>query len=144
MYHNFGGKIPSAIMTSNDNSSNEASPPPGETSISGTIEFRDVREAAHNVTVYVRVQDVGRVDASASTVAEQALQGVNIIPGAPPIPFTVDGIPQNPRARYVVRVHADVDGDGRVSRGDYVSTQSYPVQPNEERACLTILALPVR
>lgn len=130
-------------MTPNDNS-NATSPPPGATSISGTIEFRDVREPALNATVYVRVQDASRADASALTVAEQVLRGVNIIPGAPPIPFTVDGIPQNPRARYVVRVHADVDGDGRVSRGDYVSTQSHPVQANEERAGVTILARPVR
>lgn len=130
-------------MTSKDNS-NATSPPPGTTSVSGTIEFQDVREMAYNVTVYVRVQDVAYADASATTVAEQALQGVNITPGAPPIPFTVDGIPQNPRARYVVRVHADVDGDGRVSRGDYVSTQSYLVQPNEKRAGLTILVMPVR
>jgi uncharacterized lipoprotein YbaY len=130
-------------MTSND-SSNATSPPPGATSISGTIEFQDVREPALNVTVYVRVQDASRADASASTVAEQVLRGVNIISGAPPIPFTVDGIPQNPSARYIIRVHADVDGDGRVSRGDYVSTQSHPVNIYEERACVTVPARPVR
>jgi uncharacterized lipoprotein YbaY len=123
-------------MTPHDSSN----APPGEASISGTIAFRDVREPALNVTVYVRVQDAGRTDASASTVAEQVLRGVNIVPGAPPIPFTVQGIPQNPRARYVVRVHADVNGDGIVSRGDYVSTQSYPVQTSGKSAVVTILA----
>jgi uncharacterized lipoprotein YbaY len=109
-------------------------------SISGTIEFHDVRAPAFKVTVYVRVQDTSRSDASASTVAEQVLRDVNIIPGAPPLPFNIGGIPQNPKARYVVRIHADVDGDGVVSRGDYVSTQSYPVEISEKPVSVSILA----
>lgn len=114
-----------------------------EGSISGTIEFRDVYEPALNATIRVRVQDTGRADASASTVAEQVLQGVNIVPGLEPIPFEVHGIPQNPRARLTVRVHADVDNNGVVSRGDYVSTQSYPVEIGGEHAVLSIVARPV-
>src|SRR5260370_64154 len=100
--------------------------PLGGTSINGTIEFPDVREPAHNVTVYVRVEDSPFADAPASTVAELVLRGVDIVPGAPPIPFTIHGIPQNARAHYAVRVHADVDGNGVVSRADYVSARSNP------------------
>jgi uncharacterized lipoprotein YbaY len=118
----------SPLDNSEDNPNATATLPPGGASVSGTIEFRDVRVPALNVTVYVRVQDTSHTDAPASIVAEQVLQGVNIVPGAPPLAFTVHGIPENPRARYVVRVHADVNGDGKVSKGDYVSTQSYPVQ----------------
>jgi uncharacterized lipoprotein YbaY len=98
-----------------------------------------VREPARKVTIYVRVQDTIHADAIARTVAEQVLRDVDIIPGAPPIPFNADGIPRNPHARYVVRVHADIDGDGRVSQGDYVSTQSYPVEIGEKRPLLNIL-----
>ena len=98
----------------------------GGASLSGTIEFRDAREA-RDVTVHVRVQDTSRVDAAAVTVAEQILERVTIAPGSPPLMFRVTGIPHNPQARYTVRVHADVDGNGVVSRGDYVSTQSYHV-----------------
>jgi uncharacterized lipoprotein YbaY len=108
-------------------------------SISGAIEFPDVREPSHNATVYVRVQDTSFADATARTVAEYVLRGVDIVPGAPPIPFAVHGIPENERARYVVRAHADVDGDGAVSPGDYVSTQSYPVQTTGQPAVVTIL-----
>ena len=114
--------------------------PAGGASISGTIEFQGVREPARNVTVYVRVQDTGSADGVAITVAEQVLRGVDIPPGAPPIPFAVQGIPENARARYTVRVHADVDGNGAVSRGDYVSTQSYTVETTGQPAVLTILA----
>jgi uncharacterized lipoprotein YbaY len=118
--------------------------PPGRTSISGTIEFQNVREVLNNVTIHVRVQDTSRADAAASTVAEQVLKGVSIAPGAPPIPFTVQDIPQNPGVQHVVRVHADVDGSGIVRRGDYVSTQSHPVRTSDPAATVKIVAREVR
>lgn len=130
-------------MTAHDESNATATPAAGGASISGTIEFQNVGEPAFGVTVYVRVQDTGRADAPALTAVEEVLLGVNIVPGAPPAPFTIHGIPQNPDAHYTVRVHADVDGDGRVSRGDYVSTQSYPLPAGGQRAVLAILARPV-
>jgi uncharacterized lipoprotein YbaY len=107
--------------------------------VNGTIEFQDVRESVDNVTVYVRVQDVTYADARATTVAERVLPGVYISPGASAVAFTVDGIPEGPGARYILRIHADVDGDGTVSRGDYISTQSYPVQTTG-RTVLTVHA----
>jgi len=58
--------------------------------------------------------------------------------------FSVPGIPQNTRGRYTVRVHADVDGNGVVSRGDYVSTQSYPVDPDAPPRPIAIVVQPVR
>jgi uncharacterized lipoprotein YbaY len=125
-------------MTTHNGSDAPSSPPLGGASISGTIEFRDVREPTRNVTVHVRVQDTSRADASASTVTEQVLRGVHIFPGMPPVRFSVHGIPQNSRARYAVRVHADVDGNGIVSPGDYVSTQSYPVPTGVSPQIVTI------
>ena len=126
-------------MTLHNESDAPSDQPAGGASISGTIEFQKVWEPVRNVTVYVRVQDTGSADAVALTVAEQVLRGVDIIPGAPPIPFTVQGIPENARTRYTVRVHADADGNGAVSRGDYVSTQSYPVQTTGQPAVLRIV-----
>src|SRR5678815_3831718 len=112
---------------SQDNPKETPPSPPIGASVSGTIEFKDVRKPTLNVTVYVRVLDTSYADAPSPIVAEQILKGVNIVPGAPPLVFTVHGVPENPKARYVVRVHADVNGDGKVSKGDYISTQSYPV-----------------
>lgn len=118
--------------------------PAQEGSLSGTIQLQDVTEAASNATVRVRVQDTSRSDAAASTVAEEVIRGVSIVPGAQGIPFTVRGIPQNAGARYSVRVHVDVDGSGAVTRGDYVSTQSHPVPATGEPAPVTIVVRPVR
>jgi hypothetical protein len=39
----------------------------------------------------------------------------------------IDDAQVDPRAHYTVAAHADLDGDGAVSVGDYVSTEAYPV-----------------
>jgi hypothetical protein len=113
------------------------SDPPG-TSIAGTIEFQDVAEPAMGVTVRVRVQDTVRADAKARTVAEQVIPNVTIVTGAPALPFRVEGVPEDPNAQYTVRVHADVDGDGRVSKGDFISMQSFPAKTGGEEALAVV------
>ena len=110
----------------------------GKTNLRGTIEFLDVKEPASNATVHVRVQETGHSDAPAVTVAEAVLRNVKIVPRAQSTPFTVRGIPRNASARYTVRVHVDVDGSGAVSRGDYVSTRSYPLPTGTDPAVMTI------
>ena len=116
----------------------------GKANLSGTIEFQDVKESASNATIHVRVQETGRSDAPAVTVAEAVLRSVDIVPGGKSMPFTVRGIPRNARKRYSVRVHVDVDGSGVVSRGDYVSTQSHPVETAGDSAVMKIAVRPVR
>lgn len=79
-------------------------------------------------TVHVRLLDATVADAPSRTVAEQTIPNVSHPRGAGgTVAFAVRGSGLEARARYVVRVHVDVGGDGTVSRGDYVSTESYPV-----------------
>jgi uncharacterized lipoprotein YbaY len=112
--------------------------------VSGTIQFEDVRQPAQDVTVYVRVEETSRLDAPAARIAEVVLRGVHVFPGSLPIPFTMRDVFSAPSGRYVVRVHADVDGDGQVTRGDYVSMQSYPVLTNSEADIVTLVVREVR
>lgn len=111
----------------------------GESAVTGTIEFQDVREPVHDATVYVRVQDVGRADAPANTVAEEVIRNVDIVPGGAPLSFNVRATRPSANSRYSVRVHADVSGNGRVTPGDYVSTQSYPVNLNDQSTNVSIV-----
>lgn len=132
-------------MTSSPGSSTAKSGSPSRArSISGTIQFQHVRQPAHDVTVYVRVEEISRLDAPAFRVAEVVLRGVHIFAGSPPIPFTMRDVRPEPRGRYIVRVHADVDGDGQVSRGDYVSVQSYPVLTSAKPDIVAIVVREVR
>lgn len=78
--------------------------------------------------VRVQVEDVSRMDAPSTVVAEQTLGDVDLVEGAE-LPFRVD-VPAGLIERghtYSVRVHIDVTGTGEVTKGDYVSTASYPV-----------------
>jgi uncharacterized lipoprotein YbaY len=78
--------------------------------------------------VYVRLEDTSRADASSRIVAEQTLSGAALIQGSP-LRFELRGaLPGG--SQCTLRVHVDVDGDGQVSPGDYVSTESYPVTPS--------------
>jgi uncharacterized protein (DUF2141 family) len=111
--------------------------------VEGTIQFENVRFPAQDVTVYIRVEEVSRLDAPGSRVAEVVLHGVHVFAGAPPISLTARAT-CSPSGRYVVRVHADVDGDGKVSRGDYASVQSYPVLASAEADSVAIVVREVR
>jgi uncharacterized lipoprotein YbaY len=118
--------------------------PTPSVTIAGTIQLEDVRQPAQDVTVYVRVEEASRADAPASRIAEVVLRGVQVFPGLPPIPFTIPDVLSVPSGRYLVRVHADVDGDGRVTRGDYISVQSYPVLTSADSDNVAIVVHEVR
>lgn len=77
--------------------------------------------------VTVRVEDVSRADAPSVTVGEQTLEHVPLIGGALPFEVVVPVGRIERRARYVVSVHVDVTGSGRVEPGDLITTQAYPV-----------------
>lgn len=79
-------------------------------------------------TAYVRIEDVGRADAASQVFAEQVMRNVSYTPGRDTqLKISLQGEAPNPQTSYSVSVHIDVDGDGQISRGDYISTQSYPV-----------------
>jgi hypothetical protein len=82
-------------------------------------------------TVYVRLEDTGRVDAPARTVALQTLAGVALddVPEEG-IEFALEVPEEDPRwpwTQYTVSVLVDLDGDGQSSVGDYRSMRAYPV-----------------
>lgn len=96
--------------------------------VSGTIAFAHLRKPLNAVSVYVRLEDVGRADAAAVPVAQQVMHGVGIADEASRLRFEIPAAGRRPNGEYGVRVHVDVDGDGEVSVGDYTSTQSYRVR----------------
>lgn len=110
--------------------------------IEGEIFFSEEAVAFVNATVIIRVEDVRYADASAVVVAEQRMTNISLVAGDPiTIPFHLEcKVPLN-CATYSLRVHVDVDLDAQVSRGDYVTTQSYPL--NALQSFARILVHPV-
>jgi hypothetical protein len=72
--------------------------------------------------------DVSRAGAASPVVAETVLRDVRLDRAAKEgIDFRIPVSQIDPVAHYSVRALIDLDGDGRASVGDYVSTQSHPV-----------------
>ena len=96
--------------------------------VSGRILLDGWRGEPGPATVYVRLLDTSRIDASARTVDEVVLHDVRLDRVKDDgIEFCVVARKLDVRARYEVGVLVDLDGDGRASVGDYVSTCAYPV-----------------
>ena len=60
------------------------------------------------------------------------------------LPFDVAGPPLRPGRQYTLRVHVDVGHSGSVQGGDFVSTQSYPVQATTATQPITVAVRRVR
>ncbi|MEZ4684205.1 MAG: YbaY family lipoprotein [Caldilineaceae bacterium] len=113
--------------------------------ISGEISFEATSNAVAGATVYVRLEDVSRLDAAAILVAETLLPAVALRgQGQDRLHFTLEAALPDPKAHYSLRVHVDVDGDGQISRGDYITMESYPVRPSEAPQPLAIRVREVR
>jgi uncharacterized lipoprotein YbaY len=83
----------------------------------------------------VRLSDVSYEDGPAPLLAEakiRTLRPTELAAGS--VPFSLECPDPAPGRSYAVRVHLDFDGNGAVSRGDFVSTQRFPVAESDAAA----------
>ena len=107
--------------------------------VSGWVEVPASIQSLRSATICVRVEDVSRVDGLARVVAEQILVDVSQSQiDQRMIPFDVPVDDADLVGELVVRVHLDLDSDGKVNVGDYVSTEHIPVPGGEPRAKLRV------
>jgi len=104
--------------------------------IVGEIEFPSDNDAFSDATLNVTIQDVREADAPSQVLCKEVRRNVSRVQGGgESLRFAIEceGIPEN--LFVTVNVLVDLDGDGRISKGDYVNTESYPVQffPREMR-----------
>ena len=92
------------------------------------ISFTAEAVAFQSATLYGYVEDVSRADAPAQPLGSLVLRDVSHAAGETDGPeFTLSVEIPDPNALLAVRVHIDLDGDGRYSRGDFITMESYPV-----------------
>lgn len=97
--------------------------------ILGKIEFPSEDAEFSEATLNVTVQDTQEADARARVLCKQVVGNVSRIRGsseALPFALECEGVRKSPFV--TVSVLVDLDGDGCISRGDYINTESYPVQ----------------
>lgn len=88
--------------------------------------------------VRVEVRDTSYADAPAITLGSATGRVRGHGSWVETVEVELDELPDG----STVFAHVDVDGDGRVSSGDYLTTQSYPVPPGSEPR-LTVEVRPI-
>jgi uncharacterized lipoprotein YbaY len=81
-----------------------------------------------DAAVRVEVRDTSIADAPAVTLGSATGRVRGRGSWIETVEVDVDDLPDG----CTVFAHVDVDGDGRLSAGDYLTTQSYPVPPGPE------------
>lgn len=112
--------------------------------IQGNILLESQKAPVENATVYIRLEDVSLADAPSTVIAETSIMDVSPTPGnANSVPFTL-GFPKLADNRsYSLYVHVDTDGDGRVSKGDYVTTWYNGVSGGQKKVQMDVTVSPV-
>ena len=96
--------------------------------VNGKITFEEVAPRFTGATMYVRLEKITAADIASEVVADYVERDVAFDPRtSSDLSFAIAGSSPDPGASYAVRVHIDIDGDGAVSKGDFISMQSYPV-----------------
>jgi len=95
-------------------------------SVSGTILLPTDAPAAQGVPIYVRLLETSYADAPAQVIASQQLHAVSV-EGGSSHPFRLALVRVDPKGHYTVDAHVDMDLDGHIGRGDYISMVSHPV-----------------
>jgi uncharacterized lipoprotein YbaY len=96
--------------------------------VKGKITFEEVAPPFRGATMHVRLESITAADVASEAVADYVERDVAFDPKtSSDLSFAIAGNAPDPRASYAVRVHIDIDGDGEVSQGDFISMQSYPV-----------------
>jgi len=99
-----------------------------DNTVQGQIVLPATEPGADKADVIVQVEDVSRADAPSIVISEYRKRHVRLTPGEV-LPFKIK-VPADriePNHSYSVRAHIDVSGSGEVEKGDFITTQSYPV-----------------
>lgn len=93
--------------------------------VEGQVVAGEYIENLRGATVVLRVEESSRADAPSTVIAEKVLTSCWLAEDAASFSVAVPGV--DPRATYRVTATVDLDGDGRIGRGDFLSVVSYPV-----------------
>jgi uncharacterized lipoprotein YbaY len=111
--------------------------PPATTKVSGRVLLSgETADLTFPFAGVVEVLDVTYADAPSTTVGSRPI----MVAGPAPIPFEMDVADIDPRRSYAVSVHLDSDGDASISKGDFITMESFPVLTNGHGSHLDVTA----
>lgn len=96
--------------------------------IRGELSFEGGVVSLGGAAVYVRLIDVSHADAAARTVAEYKIL---LLPAGADtshkLTFELASDRVSKGRSYTLAAHVDLDGDGKMTIGDYITMESFPV-----------------
>lgn len=102
----------------------------------GMIAFPSGEVALHGATVFVRIEDVTLADTPSKVLAETVMRDVNH--QGKSLPFSIQRPSTEPGATVNLSVHVSQDGGGQISKGDYLTMQSYPLDPETSQLNVSV------
>jgi len=90
-------------------------------------------------TLRVILEDVGRMDVAAPVIAEYTQE--NFRYEGKPAPYTLRGHVAAGGQNYNVRAHVSRDGSDEFKKGDYITTEGYPLNPGASRIDVKVQAI---
>ena len=98
---------------------------PARRAVRGHILFDGEVPPLDDAVVHVFLEDTTQIDASAVVVVHQQFSPVG--PSGSTLTFALPDVLVDERSDYSLRVLVDMDHDGRISSGDYISVRAHPV-----------------
>ena len=103
--------------------------------VEGEIIFRQIPTSFSGATVFIFLEDNNRADAPSVVVARSVLHGISRSPeNISSIHFRIVHPSPDSNAQLAISIHIDVDGDGKISPGDFITMESFPVTGNNPLA----------
>jgi len=107
--------------------------------VKGKIIFKIRLVTLSSATVYIKLEDTELADRPAKTIEQVQIRNIqNIFIEKGYIPFTIYGTIPDKQLMYSVSTLVDLDGDGKVSKGDYINMENYPVSSINPPTYLTV------
>lgn len=97
--------------------------------VRGRVVFEQLAGPVAGAVLTVRLVDVSRADASSITKAESVFRDVALTSSTDAVAFELSSLDVRSPGRYAVEAHLDVDGSGDITPGDYLTMESFPVDP---------------
>jgi hypothetical protein len=98
--------------------------------ITGRLLFDRPRLLPAECRIRVEVIDARWADAAHRVIAVAQIDRASLPEEVEVVPFHLSATLPASGPPCLVTAHVDVDGDGRVSRGDLITMESYPIEPS--------------
>ncbi len=95
--------------------------------LSGKLFLPDDVSDIKNTTIFVSVEDISKQDISSETICKKTYRNVTFSKFEHVFPFSLDVPITDEKLHLIVKIHVDVDEDGQLSVGDYITTGMFSV-----------------